>query len=323
MIAKARSTTSTSVIPDVVLEEEPKEQWSLKLSAFQLIVGWMGIGILMFLVFLFGLYAGRKQGVELALEEQSTPRLRLPVTDARHRLDAKLDESRGEGVVKEDRFDFGAVTQVEVLPEKNRLDSRGTLVQPASESPAAGFVGKTTGELLKDGIPKADQPKSGSLLESIAKIEISPDLQEPKPKKVEDKNESAKSAKTALEVPKTADVTSQPALTITASKEMKAVSKNTAQVADLGAEKKTVLPSVGGNLYVQAAAPESFEQAQGLISRLKAKGIMAAVRDAKVNGKLRYRVLVGPFSSKEAALAAKTQVTRSGVVKGEPFLKNY
>jgi hypothetical protein len=101
MSAKPRPTTP--VPPTLILDEEKTNRpWSLELTLPQMIIGWSAIGAMMILVFLFGLYAGRNHGMELALEEQATPRLRLPVTDT------KVKEAVSEVAAKEDRFDFGA-----------------------------------------------------------------------------------------------------------------------------------------------------------------------------------------------------------------------
>ena len=56
-----------------------------RMSKSQLLIGWGVVGLMLVVVFLFGFYSGRKQGVELALTEQSVPRLRLPVESPKAR----------------------------------------------------------------------------------------------------------------------------------------------------------------------------------------------------------------------------------------------
>jgi len=322
MIAKAQSTPPPA-IPSVLLDEETPKPWHLSLSLSQLIAAWLGIAAMMFLVFLFGLYAGRRQGVEIALEEQSTPRLRLPVSDT-----LKLDnppKTFEAPVTKAEGFDFGAASTVAAIPEK-AADTK----PPAAES-TSGFVAKATEEILVPKTPPAVPAKSVSLLDSVAKVEISPALEASKPETIRvepakselSKVEPSKLEKSIVKAETVTETPVPPKVVSKVTKPEKKLEKKPETRPESRPESRIAETPKSGGLYVQVAAPDSAAQAQNLINKLRAKGISSAVRDAKVGGRLHYRVLLGPFSSRAAAENAKAQVQRSGAVSGEPFIKNY
>jgi cell division septation protein DedD len=274
MSAKPRPTTP--VPPTLILDEEKtKRPWSLELTLSQMIIGWSAIGAMMILVFLFGLYAGRNHGMELALEEQATPRLRLPVTDT------KVKEVAPEVAVKEDRFDFGSASPI-----------------VAGET-RASFTANTT-----ETLAAAENRATETLSERVASIELSPEL-----------TGSLKPEAVKLPEKPVENVAPPP------------VGEKKVEPVEKKLEKKNVVetakPAAKGGYFVQVAAPDSMAKAQSLVSRLRSKGITAVIRDAQVNGKLHFRVLVGPYTTSEGANTARQEVVRSGVISGQPFVKKY
>jgi len=69
-----------------------------------------------------------------------------------------------------------------------------------------------------------------------------------------------------------------------------------------------------GNFVVQAASLDSQADAQGQRDKLGASGVSNAFVDGpvEVSGRQKFRVRVGPFSSKEAAQAAQTRLRTLG-----------
>lgn len=273
MSAKPRPTTP--VPPTLIIDEERSAKpWSVELTLPQIIIGWSAIGAMMVLVFLFGLYSGRNHGMELALEEQATPRLRLPITDTKVRELPKAVEA------KEDRFDFA-----DAAPIVAKEEQAGFVAKPAE-------VGKVLADAEKTAAPSAE-----TLSERVASVELSSELSNALKQPVAEK-------------PVEKVKTTPPVVEKVADKKPQVVSKPATPVAK-------------GSYFVQLAAPDSMDKAQSLVSRLRSKGITAVVRDAKVNNKLHFRVLVGPYSTSQAANEARSEVVRSGVVAGQPFVKKY
>jgi len=299
MAANPRPTSSPI---GVMLDEQPvQENWSLKLSLPQLIATWAAVGVMFILVFIFGLYAGRNQGVELALEEQSTPRLRLPVPDRRV---SEAKEQKLEPTPQEDKFDFSNVGEVITPPKAEQGNSPSSFASTPAETLIEAKVAEVPAvpnKLEEKPTPSQTLSERMTLSESIASVEISPVLQ----KTVE---KPAAAPAPVVQKPERTERVVAPA-----------------KVEKAKLEKPTPPAASSGKsgYYVQVSAPDSMSQAQLLVSRLKGKGIVAAIRDVEVGGKLRYRVLVGPYSSNETATAAKNQVSRSGVVTGQPFVKKY
>lgn len=73
--------------------------------------------------------------------------------------------------------------------------------------------------------------------------------------------------------------------------------------------------------YVQIAAEESEADAQGKYLKLLTLKRKATTQNAVVNGVQYYRVLAGPYESLGVARRAIPELKRSGLNKGEPFVK--
>ena len=83
-----------------------------------------------------------------------------------------------------------------------------------------------------------------------------------------------------------------------------------------------VKPPTKGNFVVQAMSLDAAADAQAQKDKLSASGVSNAFVDGpvQVNGSQKYRVRVGPFSSREAALAAQTRLRTLGF--GGAFIAN-
>lgn len=361
MNAKAQahlSSTSMSTISDPIYSEK-KKGFELTITLPQLVFSWVLIALMMMAVFVFGLYAGRRQGVDIALEEQATPKLRMPVSkDAALAAVNSESEKRNNSETsplgeREDSL-FAVPETVDNLPKSS------SELGPLADG-TAGFVSKATNEIL-DSTSKASTKSKTTKLEAksdLAQIKISKDLvaaeeravqklsEKPLEKTVVLNNKIAKPSGQELRsadsvtkklnddefdvlddessiLPPTASLDKQ-----IGSNENFGLTENSNQTAPIKtSENKLAKKNLSsklqkGGLYVQVSAPDSITQAQSLVNKLKAKGLTSAIRDAKVGGKLHYRVLVGPYSSKEAASEARNKVVKSKIVRAEPFIKTF
>jgi cell division septation protein DedD len=60
-------------------EYQSQDRKGIVLFPRHIVLLWIGVGVGMVLAFVFGLYAGRTQGIRLALEESTVPSIRLPI----------------------------------------------------------------------------------------------------------------------------------------------------------------------------------------------------------------------------------------------------
>lgn len=292
-----------------------------RLSRPQLVITWGIVGLMLLAVFFFGFYSGRKQGIELALTEQSVPRLRLPVEVPKARAALSTSPVTNETISPPTtKFDF-----TDTKPEPTTLtpdikDRDGIVPEPKIESKVdltSGFVGRAANEVISPHVEQRDSAPSitgeQSLADRVAKVELSPTLE----------NRSVEQPKVEkLKVKAAGSITNEQvkASTLVGPNERQHNIEATT-ISKKAATKSASKPVIG--LYVQVGAPDSFSKAQTIVSKLRSHGITAAVRDASVNNKIYYRVLVGPFSSRNNAQIAKNQVLKSGVAMGEPFIKNF
>jgi len=306
-----------------------------RMSKPQLFLGWSMVGLMLVVVFLFGFYSGRKQGVELALTEQSVPRLRLPVESPKAR--AALSTApvtapavSGTMITPPTKFDF-TDSKPDSFAIESDSDSKTQNFKPEPRiDHSAGFVAKAANELvnqpaaIKQEFAQTLEPVEQSLAERVAHVELSPALSPPS---------GAGSVKVEKEESRVEPIVKNAPTKIaptTPVKNQGGEAKVVSLISNKNLGTKQLKPEVAKpgvasatGLFVQVGAPDSFSKAQTIVSKLKAQGLTAAIRDVSVNHKQHYRVLVGPFSSRDSAQNAKNQVIKSGLAMGEPFIKNY
>lgn len=330
MNARARNLTPEYNEPIVESSAAP----IYRMTRSQLFVAWSVVGMMLLAVFLFGFYSGRKQGVELALSEQSVPRLRLPVESPKARAALStapivVESNSASGATK---FDF-TDSRVDsfAVDGENKAQPEAIVIEPRKEinsDSAVGFIAKAANEIpvrpqeLSNEVNQKVETTTESLAERVAKVELSPAL---KTNAVSGDNlVKVEKNQVKLDTPvqdKPLKVQSEvsPKVTTTESK----LNPTNPVKKLVPVPVKPSPAAVASGLFVQVGAPDSFAKAQSMVSKLKARGLTAAIRDASVNNKQHYRVLVGPFSSRDSAQNAKNQVIKSGVAMGEPFIKNY
>lgn len=278
---RSRDFTGTLDAPLRPTERRNKNAWEMRLSFSQLVVLWSMIAGVMVMVFLFGLYAGREQGLRAALENYANETVRLPVINPVALNDASgsarelpnVTENNGSGSiagapvsqsVKTDSvpaIDFSAqqVSRVEEVSQQKESDAR--------------LAAKPTSELFKQELVVADR----------SDVAVAGERAEVVKKSLEEKANAAKTE---------------------------------TRVESVASEKK-----VPSGWYVQVAATRTEKEAGVMLKKFKRAGLAAKVEEAMVNGSSYFRLVVGPYGSKEAAVSGQKQIKRTKVAKGESFVK--
>ena len=90
-------------------------------------------------------------------------------------------------------------------------------------------------------------------------------------------------------------------------------------------EPKVVEPKVKDKLkngwYIQIAAKTDQKEAAALARKLSGSKVQTSIEAGVVRGVTYYRVVSGPFKSRDAATPTLKRVKNSGIVSTEPFLK--
>jgi len=271
-------------------ESQANAGWEIRLSLGQLLVLWSVVAGTMLMVFLFGLYAGREQGVQAALEGSSGEAMRLPVAN-----DA--------GALKADTSPLASLSDA---PSAAPIDTE------------AHKVSETAPSIAHDEAP-ATAPKDSEIALAGLNPEKTGTSSAPVKAEVQDSalgNKVEKVAKaTVLETkPSSAEIATESAPALSSEKLLTKAEKNEAP--------KTVRAgSLSPGWYLQVAAARTSKEATGIGRKLRAAGLAAVVESAEVKGAAYYRVVLGPYASKDAAWNMRKAALASNAAKGEPFLK--
>ena len=76
-----------------------------------------------------------------------------------------------------------------------------------------------------------------------------------------------------------------------------------------------------GRWFVQVAAARTRAEANAMNKKLARAKLKGKIEEAKVGRNTYYRVVVGPYSSKDAATVARGAVKRAKAASGEPFVR--
>lgn len=265
------------------MEKEVPEKWSVRLSLAQLLVLWTVVAIAMLAVFFTGLYAGRDQGLKIALEEHGAPAIRFPVAAV---IAEKADLSPPSGIINPlAKLTDSPAQQSSSADGNERLAFDFTTVsKPAAvASSSAPAIGETNSSQQNSATKRTEVPGS----QESSKVSPHEPPMVAKAQQHSADLKDGRASPTRGKIPST-----------------------------------TELPVPKG-WFVQLAATDSKVEAIQLASRLKSSGTQAVVREAKVADSQYYRVLVGPYSSKESADKSMKQLLKLKVSKGQPFVKNY
>ncbi len=296
-----------------------REPWELRISFVQMISLWLLAGLAMLTVFIFGFHRGRSQGLAAAFEEYAEQSVRLPVvqpvalpsagsaaesasSNAANSYGAKVENSTSGAGIRagknqveqantESGFDFSAL-------KANSASSPGLAGKPALEL----FSGAITAGEGKNGLKKAAQSSGQTepqqTVESRTKLAALP------------AGSKVNTASTPAE--QTTEAAGLPPAKTTEANEGSAAAKKLAPVAT-----KSIAPG----WYVQASADKSAKDAARATSRLKAAGFAPVLEKADIQGKTYFRVLVGPYASRDNAVKAGKRITTAKLSRGEPFAR--
>ncbi|MBP9837674.1 MAG: SPOR domain-containing protein [Proteobacteria bacterium] len=73
--------------------------------------------------------------------------------------------------------------------------------------------------------------------------------------------------------------------------------------------------------YSQLAATKSKPEAESIISKMKQKKLSPILEQASIKGQDYYRILIGPFSTKQIAQKESTRAKQTNTFRGEPYIK--
>jgi cell division septation protein DedD len=317
---------------------------------------WVIVALFMLVVFVFGLHAGRDQGLRIALEEQGVPMVRFPVGTGEQPGNflpnalAKAPEATSGKAGEKEAFDFGAVERV-TDPSLAALKTESVSANNSGHTEqTAGLVAKSTANVVSDGEELNDsgviaeevfdqpvvsrsasgedkqQPRRLSDAEnskpqtgeSRAVVEVKPLAETAKEKATDPKNAKPNAAKT----------TSLQAGVVGTSAVLEGKKPVDVRAGAKKPEPKQVAKTEPQKTklrgwYVQLAAPRTRAEADSVLAKARKSGYGGTVQEVKVKKTVLYRVLIGPQQSKKASEAARSKLSARRVTKEEPFVKNF
>lgn len=299
-------------------DNKSRPPWQIRLTMGQVVLMWGIMAIVMVLVFFFGLYAGREQGLKLALEEQGTPTLRAPLT--REPTGIGSAESKSEpatAINRDSTFDF------------SRAESVAAEAATAQQPPSSGLTGKSANELLgrvdstssKINEKKIDETiepafqEPASVKNPIVTAQVEKPTIELGQKRVqspvledEDLENIAKPAKIEPPLAKKPNT-----------REIAAQTKPEKPIAEV-----TRTAAVAHGWFIQLSAPSSRADADSMVRQVRGRGVdKLSVQEAKVKGLVHFRVLIGPFKSRAEAEAAQRAAAKKSSIASGAFIKSY
>ena len=294
---------SASEAPGTVGGSTPlqTEPWEMRLSLSQAVIFMSVICGTMTMVFLFGLYAGREQGVNTALEGHSGEAVRLPVANpvvvsenpARLPSDGLVAESERNA----DSLAAHAGNRAEDAIQANVVPPTTTGAAELSANAARGKREELTpkSEQKIDFSPASKESASVAGLESESAKAVAPVVADTAPKNAEPVAKSAKDK-----------------------------DKTKTKIADDAKPEqvKTVRSSaIVPGWYLQIAATRTSSDANAMLKKLQSKGLKPTLEAAEINNAVYYRIIIGPYPTKEATASARKAAIAAKAAKGEPFLK--
>lgn len=254
--------------------------WEVRLRLGQVVVLWALTGGLLLAAFLFGVFAGRRQGVQIALDSYGREGLRLPIvnpvspdTESREVYQG-ISQPQGAATrvapENEQKVDFSTKTSLTAL-QQSAAEPAASTKADAKEKPTAAPRSAST---------PAVSPESGVAV--FGNASLSKDA----------KGASAAEAKSS----ETTSVASSP-------------TSNPEKIA------------LGEGWYVQVAAAKTLAESVTLTNKLKALNYAAKLDEAHVKDVTYYRILVGPYPSRETSMDVREKISRARVSRGEPFIR--
>ena len=385
------------------------QRWQIRLELGQVVILWSVLLGTMVMVFMFGLHAGRDQGIRQALEEYGTEAVRLPLAQAvapsgdgayasaagsaggpiqmamnegfRERAADTIGNSGGAAIADEDSVQAAAdakaaIGKTDASAKDAKLSGKSAKAGSGKEQSAQakstlssleapGRVSKD--ELLaleKSSRSVAAAAKEGDIDFSKASVAPSGELSgKPVLDIFKDNmraNTGADPAEVAAGQGTTTDAGTGESLGSLASRgeadgsqksqsrallkrpEMPSTERDaTSKVSPLGnsgtarVEAKAVdskattgvkgSAATGGKVapgwYLQVAAAKTSDEAQAMMRKLQKTGFAPQLEEALVGKNRYYRVVVGPFPSKDAASAKRASVRAAKAAVGEPFVR--
>lgn len=362
--------------------EARKPRWQARLTLGQVVVMWSVIAGSMVMVFLFGLYAGREQGLRRAFEEYGGEAVRLavanPIPQSAPQLVAGHQATDGQvAAPAADPLPGAGIGRTELARAAGDSNSRAALAAPSAGSAAGGAASagstKPTGAAESAGgidrgqtaqiLALETTPKPGSAKAAEPEIDFAPPtsglpsvggltaggakptIQLFKDDAIEsDAGENTRGTDSVARgvaeraAPGTIGALAKGGLVIDRVGEAKpAAVKPTTAVPAVGlpssaaveraaeerveSERTKNIEQGKGKWFVQVAAARTRSEANAMNKKLAQAKLKGKIEEAKVGRNTYYRVVVGPYSSKDAATAARVSVKRARAAAGDPFVR--
>lgn len=343
-------------------------RWQMRLSLGQVIVLWSVIGGTMLMVFMFGLHAGREQGLKQALEDHAPDAVRLPIAQAVPPAEtggtialamndaARASSATASGGGADASPESRAVAAPPAADAAGRVAESELLAleKPRSQAAAAGSAeidftkppaaalgaseARPAGRPLLDifsnaGSRTARPAESGTegstgdgTTARAALMHPSEDASGSKPlaaieeqkKERSDRKDAKEAALKEKEQKKAARLAAQTAAArAAATKNAPVATKSAAPERAKSAGRSGVRPG----WYLQVAAAKTSDEAKGMMRKLQSAGLQPQLEEAVVGRNRYYRVVVGPFPSKDAAAERRASVRAVRAAVGEPFVR--
>lgn len=318
-----------------------------------LLIAWSLVLGVMAAVFFVGVIAGREQARKIMLEESARRMARLPALrptpgESGSSLMAKLDtegmrtkaggsEKPAASAAPEPEIDLrdagaSAIVTADRLADRAKLEAQANAVAKEAER-LEQTLADTAAKQLQEKEKKAAAELSSrqakgrenigaakTILDSVpddAKpVEVNVSSSSSKYSKLADGRETFSSAsakaKFAERLENEEDELEAVIEKATAPKE---------QPKEIAKVKEAPSAKIGAGWYIQVAAAVSAEEAGKYTAKLKKMGFSSSIERATVQNITYYRVLTGPFDSRQSAGTQKSKIAAAKVSTEPPFLK--
>ncbi len=330
------------------LERPAMARWEMRISMAQVIVLWLVLAGMMVMVFTFGYHAGREKGLRVALDENGQQTVRLPIATAVKPKNSDVDN--GNVLTSGELSSTGVEPGSDASDDAALMASGDAGTTPPLADAQLALSGKletpeeVSKPLKQEEEGRIDFSKSQGLSEvasaaelsqkrKLAELEDSMSAEEKMraAKRKEEERRAAQEAKLAAKKAKAERIAAlKEKLRAAKLEKIKQEKQKKALAAERAAKAAIVKnepraasgnPALKPGWFAQAAATRSENDALSIVRRFKIAGFNSSLERATVRGKQYYRVLVGPYGSRDAASAAREGIKSTGITNGEPFVK--
>ena len=337
------------------IERSVSKVWTFNFN--QIMAIWCAAAGVLLFAFLSGLYAGRVQGKDAALQNQPESLDRLPIISRSivSNLDVttpSIAQANAQNEVKNNIIDSSASSGALIELKEKTLESNIADLKSIQRIPVgdgrisnqknianvdqAPVIGNTIGSRFADDREMQNNisPKNQDLNSNQGSLSKVKENQVIRFDEKTSLNGVADNKRDPLQANNQESLVGVPAVKEAISKIESPTNlskKKTAMpFAQEGSQNnikpeaniKTVEKTVGKNMVLQVASSQSSNEANKILKSLNSSGVNGKVEAVKVSGKTYYRVVTQPLSSEKQVQYALKKIKSNMKLKSEPFLKN-